>query len=331
MIYLEMSRDETHGGGTWSFPNCVWAPTHKKGGGAWPFWSKVFQIREGDTVLHLRGITPNARFVGYSRASGDGFETTRSPPEPKDWEFANSFYRADLADFTPFHQPVNLDAVLSTHRAELEDYFDVNRGSGADKRNIFYVRQSGRLQCLNGAYLSDVDDNLLTALFGADGAITAPETGAIVVSVETGSQIATVRSRLGQAKFSREIKKLYGECCCFPGCGVSDPRFLVASHIARWADNEKLRGELGNGLCFCLVHDKAFELGLFTLDEHFKVFVNRREHRSQSPISRNLLTHHGQQISLSEITPLEDALLEHWIRVDIEPFEIVSTRSPNVG
>ncbi len=67
MIYLEMSRDETHGGGTWSFPNCVWAPTHKKGGGAWPFWSKVFQVREGNTVLHLQGITPHARFVGYSR------------------------------------------------------------------------------------------------------------------------------------------------------------------------------------------------------------------------------------------------------------------------
>ena len=280
-------------------------------------------------MLHLRGIPPHARFVGYSRASGDGFETTRRPPEPKDWDFANSFYRADLADFTPFHQPVNLDAVFSTHRAELEDYFDLNRERGAEKRNIFYVRQSGRLQCLNGAYLSDVDDNLLTALFGAAGAITAHETGVTVVSVETGSQIATVRSRLGQAMFAREIKKLYGHRCCFPGCGVSDLRFLVASHIARWSDNELLRGELGNGLCFCLVHDKAFELGLFTLDEHFTVFVNPRERRSKSPISRNLLAHHGQQISLAEIAPLDDALLEHWIRVDIEPFEIVSPRLPN--
>ncbi len=324
MIYLEMSRDETHGGGTWSFPKCLWAPTHKKGGSAWPYWGKIFRVREGDTVLHLRGITPHARFVGYSRASGDGFETTRRPPEPKDWAFANSFYRADLADFIPFHQPVNLDAVFSTHRAELEDYFDQNRGRGAEKHNVFYVRQSGRLQCLNGAYLSDVDDNLLTALFGAVGAITAPETDATVVSVETGSQIATVRSRLGQAKFSREIKTLYGKRCCFPGCVVSDSRFLVASHIARWADNEILRGQLGNGLCLCLVHDKAFELGLFTLDEQFRVFVNPRERRSQSPIARNLLAHHGQLISLAKIAPLEDALLEHWIRVDIEPFEIGS-------
>jgi len=322
MIYLEMSRDDTHGGGTWSFPNCVWAPTHTTRGSAWPFWSKVSQISEGDTVLHLRGIRPNARFVGYSRASGDGFETMRRPPDPKNWDFANSFYRADLADFAPFHQPINLDAVFSTRRSELEKYFDLNRERGSEKRHIFYVRQAGRLQCLNGAYLSDLDEGLLTALFGTAGAVTTPETGEAVVSVETGSQITMVRSRLGQAKFAEEIKKLYGDRCCFPGCEVSDSRFLVASHIARWADDETLRGKLGNGLCFCLVHDKAFELGLFTLDEQFRVFVNPREERSRSPITHNLLAHHGHQISLGQIVPMEDALLAHWLRVDIEPFEM---------
>ena len=187
MIYLEMSRDEAHGGGSWSFTNCVWAPTHTTKGTAWPFWNKILQVKEGDTVLHLRGVRPNARFVGYSRASGDGFETTRRPPDAKAWEFASSFYRADLTDFTPFHQPVNLDAIFSTRRAELEDYFDRNRARRAERRNIFYVRQAGRLQCLNGAYLSDLDEGLLTALFGTAGAMAEPETGSTVVSIVTGT------------------------------------------------------------------------------------------------------------------------------------------------
>jgi putative restriction endonuclease len=98
---------------------------------------------------------------------------------------------------------------------------------------------------------------------------------------------------------------------------VSDPRFLVASHIARWSDNEALRGHLGNGLCFCLLHDRAFEIGIFTLDERFRVFIHPKERNADSPIVRALLSHHGQQISLAEIVPSEDALLEHWIRVDI--------------
>ena len=74
MIYLEMSRDEQYGGGTWGFTNCIWAPTEKKGvGGSWPFSEKVLQVREGDIIIHLRGKPPNAYFVGYAIASSDGF------------------------------------------------------------------------------------------------------------------------------------------------------------------------------------------------------------------------------------------------------------------
>ena len=320
MIYLEMARDETHGGGTWAFPNCVWSPTEKRGGGAWPFWSKVLKVKDGDTVIHLRGIPPKAFFVGYSIASGDGFETSRRPPDPKERDFAERFYRADLSDFTPFHTPINLSEIFSSRRVELEEYFDQNRVRGENKSNIFYVRQYGRLQCLNGAYLSDVDEDLLIALFGTDGPITSPDTGERVVSVETGSQIATVRSRLGQAKFAREVKQLYASRCCFPGCLMSDPRFLVSAHIARWSDNENLRGDLANGLCLCLLHDKAFEIGMFTLDENYRVFVNPKERNGDSPLAKELTSHHGEQISLAEIVPSQDALLEHWIRVDIEPW-----------
>jgi putative restriction endonuclease len=319
MIYLEMARDEAHGGGTWAFTNCIWAPIAKRGGGTWPYWSKIPRVREGDTVIHLRGVPPQARFIGYSIASADGFETSRRPPNPGRWDYSEKFYRADLSDFTPFHQPVNLSELFLCRRSELENYFDRNKMRGGRKANIFFVRQAGRLQCLNGAYLSDVDDELLTAMFGLEGSVIADSTENTVVSVETGSQIATVRTRLGQARFSEEIKKLYNHKCCFPSCNVSDPRFLVGAHIARWSDNEKLRGALGNGLCFCLLHDKAFEIGLFTLDEEFRIFVNPNEKRTKSPIVANLMSRQGQQISLANVKPLDDALLEHWIRVDIQP------------
>jgi predicted restriction endonuclease len=206
-----------------------------------------------------------------------------------------------------------------SRQAELENYFDRNKKRGARKANIFYVRQAGRLQCQNGAYLSNIDDDLLTAVFGSERSIPTAGTRKTVVTVETGSQISIVRSRIGQARFSEEIKNLYNNKCCFPDCRVGDPRFLIGSHIARWSDNVKLRGHLGNGLCFCLLHDKAFEIGLFTLDQEFRVFVNPREQESQSRIVQDLVSHHGQQIALAETVPLDDALLEHWIRVDVEP------------
>lgn len=319
MAYLEMARDEDHGGGTWAFANCVWAPIKKESGTNWPFWKKVSEIREGDTVFHLRGITPNAFFVGYSTASSNGFQTTRRPPNPGEWAFAEAFFRADLNQFTPFHQPISLTDIFASRSGELNTYFDANKIRKPHPANIFFVRQSSRLQCLNGAYLSDVDEGLLEALFGDGTAFVEPASERVVVSVETGSQIRSVRSRIGQARFSNEIKRLYGNKCCFPGCTVSDDRFLVGSHIARWSDNEVLRGQMGNGLCLCLLHDKAFEIGLFTLDEHYRVFVNPRETKSSSQIVKEIVEHHGESIQLATVRPLDDALLEHWIRVDIEP------------
>jgi hypothetical protein len=260
----------------------------------------------------------------------NGFRTSRRPPDAGEWGYAEAFYRADLTEFTPFHRPINLSEVFREREAELKSFFEANKTRGAGKANVFFVKQAGRLQCLNGAYLSDVDEVLLTALFGSSTGLKASESGDFIVSVETGSQISTIRTRLGQSRFSDEIKALYGNRCCFPGCEVSDQRFLVASHIARWCDNVELRGHLGNGLCFCLIHDKAFEVGLFTLDEHLAVFVNPRESRSVSTIVLNLISHHGEMIRSSRIVPLEDALLEHWVRVDIDPLIESSVVAPQI-
>src|SRR5690349_17972401 len=99
MIYLEMSRDLTHGGGDWGFGKCVWSPSRKQDGSKWPFWTKVLDVRQGDVIVHLRGIPPTASFVGYSIAATDGYRTKHRPPDPKGWAFADEFLRVDLDSY----------------------------------------------------------------------------------------------------------------------------------------------------------------------------------------------------------------------------------------
>ena len=319
MIYIEMSRDETHGGGTWGFTNCLWAPSRKENGSKWAFWEKILNIKEGDIIFHLRGKRPDATFVGYSFASSNGIETTQRPPDPKEWAYAKTFYRVDLANFTPFHTPINLDLIFREKAKELENYFLRNKEKKQEKLNLFFVKQKGRLQCFNGGYLSDVDQELFSLLFQNEESIPEKETTAIT-SVQTRTQIAVINARIGQNKFSKEIKASYGNHCCFPGCNISDSRFLVGSHIARWSDNEELRGDLNNGLCLCVLHDKAFELGLFTLDENYKIYINPKERVSNSEVFNMIETHQGKTISIPKNHPPSlDALLEHWIRTGIDP------------
>ncbi|RUX96069.1 MULTISPECIES: HNH endonuclease [unclassified Mesorhizobium] len=314
MMYLEMSRDDAHGGGSWGFTKCVWAPVHKENGSSWPFWSKVGDIKAGDVVLHLRGVPPNAEFVGYSIATTDGSAALDRPPEPKGWSFSAAFYRAELGQFTSFEAPINLNELFRTRREPLEVYFERNRARGADRRNVFFVRQAGRLQCLNGAYLSEVDDDLFEALFDER---LQPSTGQSVAVVKTASVLSEARRRVGQQEFAKGIRASYGGRCCFPGCTVDDDRFLVASHIARWSDNPSLRGHIGNGLYLCLTHDRAFELGLYTLDKEFRVHINAA--KEGSSVLAAMAKWNGEQVRLGTTLPLHDALLEHWIRTGTDP------------
>ena len=80
IMWLEMSRDEEHGGPGWVFTECLWSPSHKKPSGKWPFWESLLSVRQGDIVFHLRGKTHFARFVGYSIADSNGYHTAQRPP-----------------------------------------------------------------------------------------------------------------------------------------------------------------------------------------------------------------------------------------------------------
>lgn len=50
-------------------------------------------------------------------------------------------------------------------------------------------------------------------------------------------------------------------------CGVSDERFLVASHIKPWSqsDNQE-RLDVNNGLLLCLNHDALFDKGYISFN-----------------------------------------------------------------
>ena len=92
----------------------------------------------------------------------------------------------------------------------------------------------------------------------------------------------------------------------------------MGAHIARWADKPELRGNLRNGLCLCLLHDKAFEAGIFTIDEDYRIFASPNAIESESRLLKDIAAAHGKEIRLSSAPPITEALLEHWIRVGLD-------------
>ena len=72
-----------------------------------------------------------------------------------------------------------------------------------------------------------------------------------------------VKVRVNQQFFRKAIMAAYDNTCCITG--LRQASLLVAGHIKPWAEDEANRMNPRNGLALNALHDRAFELGLFTI------------------------------------------------------------------
>lgn len=312
MVWLELRTNNTVYNLGWNFSESVWAPTRKGNGSRWPFWGVVNEVVKGDIVFHLRHIDNAKQFLGFSIAATDGYLTHSLPTDDAhEWGFSQEFYKVDLENFQPLEPSVNLSDYFNDNDAALRTHFN-NRGN----KHLFYTIQNSQLQCLFGAYFSEFNDQLYGMLserysFDRDQIVLAGK-------ANTGVTIRELELRIGHQEFSDNVKRNFNHNCCFPNCPVEGKNFLVSGHIARWADNENLRGVTSNGLCLCLMHDKAFERGYFTLDDNFRVVIVNSNFGNRNWLVNLLQLGENSEIKPRQINPSVDALREHWQRIGYE-------------
>jgi putative restriction endonuclease len=104
--------------------------------------------------------------------------------------------------------------------------------------------------------------------------------------------------RLVQSFFSRAVLASYGFKCSF--CGLEVRSLLNASHIIPWKVSVELRADPRNGFCLCVLHDRAFDRGLMTVDADSRLVISKRLKKANPvPLHRvGLLELEGQRISL---------------------------------
>lgn len=81
-----------------------------------------------------------------------------------------------------------------------------------------------------------------------------------------------VQQRVKQHFFRKAVLSSYRGRCCMTG--VSDSRLLVASHIVPWSQDKANRLNPSNGLCLSALHDRAFDKGLITLDNDYRIVLS---------------------------------------------------------
>mgnify|MGYP006195770007 CR=1 FL=1 len=113
------------------------------------------------------------------------------------------------------------------------------------------------------------------------------------------SKLAEVTVRIGQQFFRNAVLSAYNQRCCISG--LANPKLLVASHIVPWSQDEANRLNPHNGLALSALHDKAFDLGLITVDEDYRVMVSSQATDVTDAFFMSAIaSFHGKRIALPE-------------------------------
>lgn len=120
---------------------------------------------------------------------------------------------------------------------------------------------------------------------------------ALIFPTGPTSQPKMVVTRLYQSFFRKAVLSSYQNSCCM--CGTDVPQLLIASHIKPWALSEETRTDPENGLCLCVLHDKAYDRGLMTVTAEYTIRVSSSIKNSRVQFVRtSLAAFENQQIVL---------------------------------
>jgi putative restriction endonuclease len=121
----------------------------------------------------------------------------------------------------------------------------------------------------------------------------------IAIKIPTGDTEKKVltKQRIYQDFFRRSVLSSHNNRCCISG--VETQQLLVAGHIIPWSENKEQRLNPENGLALCVLFDRAFDCGLMTIDDQFKVVYSKQIKNSANAfLKTSLLIFEGRKITL---------------------------------
>ena len=124
---------------------------------------------------------------------------------------------------------------------------------------------------------------------------------------QTRAQV--VQQRIGQAFFRRTVLSSYHSRCCITG--LAEPRLLLASHIVPWGKDQGNRLNPHNGLCLSALYDRAFDQGLITLDEAWRVVLSATLKKPEPALQKHFHSVEGRQIELPDRFSPDPQLMQY--------------------
>ena len=83
-----------------------------------------------------------------------------------------------------------------------------------------------------------------------------------------------IKVRAYQNKLREIVLDNYNSTCAI--CEINKSDLLICSHIKPWFADKEERLNPRNAICFCVLHDKMFDKGYFSLDSEYKIIFGTK-------------------------------------------------------
>jgi hypothetical protein len=207
----------------------------------------------------------------------------------------------NLASLDPYHQARGIKGLRGASRADRAIWDEFNSDWGR-----LGIESEEKLQELLGQF-----EKADLGIEVSEGKTKRPSAARMPIIAPTGptENIASVKVRLGQSFFRKSVLASYNGRCCITGNPI--PELLVASHILPWGKYPEQRLNPRNGLCLAQTQDAAFDKGLVTFDEDYRLVLSPylRDFLPNEALARNFLDYEGKRIEMPDKFLPDDGFL----------------------
>ncbi|MGN7178157.1 HNH endonuclease [Cytobacillus sp. SAFR-174] len=265
----------------------LWAPQKNEKGQTFHHWTDMKKVKKGDIIFN----SYDTEMLSVLVAKEDCLERER-PSDLDDFKLWHKDGWMILVEYIDLVRPIKYkDYMKDILKLQGEKYAPFNTIGRGNTGYLFRV--SPELAEYLFQILEDTNGITKTSLVQANKQKDIEiiedlekELNSTIALEQTEKELI-VKSRIGQTFFKNALLKQGNKCRL---CGVTDERFLVASHIKPWSQsNNQERLDVNNGLLLCPNHDSLFDKGYISfdddgtilisaiLDEDTKIFLNINE------------------------------------------------------
>jgi len=126
---------------------------------------------------------------------------------------------------------------------------------------------------------------------------------------QAGTYETTVQARNVDPEFRATVLTQYDYRC--PISEVDHPGLLDVAHVLSWSDHPQHRADIKNVIPLSKTHHAAFDLGVFTLDEDYRLRVNPTFETESDLLQQTIIDQAGEKINLLEGSVNPNYLNEH--------------------